>query len=772
MITKTTKHRRPKMTEKINEKYENSADCIEEAKEKFLQLEGVIGVGYGPKETGGQILEDGPSIIVYVAEKKDENALRPEEMIPSHLDGVLTDVVQPGHRSIPKLNEFDSMWLDRAKIHARNPYAEVNLEPRVDYDLDEVAVLEIDDTFVTGNNIDFVKATKRFLASHSDVFDFITFYVDASTGLPSQGSYHSGIYNKATGINYYAGSNLDKRSSFGSTKLLAFLSIGWIGNAVLLQEFGHMWGAYVRNRDSETDARRYDLLIGSTGQGVFHWGRFFDNDHSPMDYDGIDWQELGGNQFQSHGIANDFFHFHPLDLYLMGLLPRELVGSFYVIQNPSANSGTITGTKKNLTVQNVIWSEGERDPAYPDTQKEWKQAFVVLTKDAHASHAFVQQVVNQRREFTWELYKAMRFLGKVDTTLRPIILFPEIKVISVSVDDDKALIGWKTNVRTRGRVNYATSPDAFRRDQAHAEPFSTVAVSTFSTSQGVLLTGLSPNKTYYYEIIAETEQGLFHRMDPQNLYTRRTNDPCAPDINNVSVGRGKRNSLLIRWHTDEPASSLITYGFTNPPTASFSDPYPTIDHSFTLRGLAPGTYSVKVESRDAAGNATTDDNNGNYYQVVMPPSAVPIATLGLAPSDESTLTSSTINAAVEAGEIDEALANTSKLLLEEGKREIASIAQSLSLPENDLEAGYRTLVVLARRMNATLTAVEQGSDFVDFVVDPDPLHNITWINLPGDLVAEEAGYPVLTKIISSLRESLKLEPHPTKGSGYYRLSSS
>jgi len=178
-----------------------------------------------------------------------------------------------------------------------------------------------------------------------------------------------------------------------------------------------MWAAFVRNRDTQNGPIGMTCSSANSGQGLFHWGRFFDDDHTPMDYDGIDWEALGGNQFQSHTVADEFYAFCPLDLYLMGLIDPSAVGSFYVIQNPS-------GQKRNHHRD----CQDDRDPersmggrrsqsGLPNTQKVWKQAFVVLTKNAAAAQAFVQQVAQQRRAFSWQFYKATRFLGRVDTTL-------------------------------------------------------------------------------------------------------------------------------------------------------------------------------------------------------------------------------------------------------------------------------------------------------------------------------------------------------------------
>ena len=735
---------------------------LDSARKELLGRPGVIGVGYGFKEKDGRILENIPALVVYVQEKKDKKNLNQKEIIPSHIDEVPTDVVQFGQRTSPVHHRNDGMWLDQGKIHDTNPHKELFLEPRADQNVDHVAVLEIDNTFVNGNNIDFVKAVKRFLTAHPDAFDFITFYVDTSTGLPGQGSYHSGVYNKTTGINYYAGGNLDSRATYGSQKLLAIQSMGWLGNQVLLQEVGHMWAAYVRNRDTQNGANRYDLLIGSSGQDMFHWGRFFDADHTPMDYDGIDWEALGGNQFQSHAIADDFYAFHPLDLYLMGLIPSSQVGSFYVIQNPSGQSGTITGTSKSIGVQNVIWAEGDRNPAYPNTQMVWKHAFVVLTKNAAASQSFVQQVAQQRRAFTWQFYKATRFLGRVDTTLSAGTAFPAIQNISVAADNDRALVGWTTSTPTKGRVNYATSPAAFDRQRAHSSPFSTVSETSFGTSHGVLLTGLTPNSTYYFEVVAETPEGLVDRVGTQQIYTRKTNDTCAPDINNVSVQLVGKD-IFVKWKTDEACDSRVKYGTTTPPALTRSDPYPTTNHSVVLSGLSAGAYKISVASQDAAGNLTVDNNSGAYYQATVPMAGPPL--MASAQLRELSHEIAQINLEVDAGNIDQAEEKTTRLISTIAERELKSLSKDI--PGDPLEASFQALSILAQRLGGALEMYAGTSEYIDFTAVNQPLNSLTCINLPAETVEREGS--AVADALAQVYPGLMLEPHPSLRTSEFRL---
>ncbi len=760
----------PDLQEQLNRQFDQCIGCLEDAKKKFMKIDGVIGVGYGPKEKDEQILENEPCIIIYVEEKKAKSKVSSGEIIPAEFKGVSTDVVMPGNRATPFYNDYDSRWLESAELHERNPHKDTSVEAMVDYDLDDVAVLEIDNSFLNNGKVDWVKAVKRFLNSHPDKFDFITFYVDTSSGIPSQGSWHRGVYNKTTGINYYAGSNVDSRDAYGSNKLQAFHSISFFGNSVLLQETGHMWGAYTRNRDTVSGPNRYDLLISSSGQGIFHWGRYFDNNHSPMDYDGIDWQALGGNKFKSHTIGDDYYHFNPLDLYLMGLTSTTSVGSFYTIQSPSGNSGTITGSRKNSNVKNVIWAEGNRNPAYPSTQKSWKQACVVLTYDARTSRSFAKKVAQQRRKYTWQFYKATRYLGKVDTTLKAKTLLPVISNISVAIDNDRAIIGWKTNVSTKSRVNYSTSSNAFRRDQAHNEPFSSKSSNTLRTSHGMMITGLSPDTTYNFEIIAESKEGLVDRKGVQKFYTRKTNDTCKPDINNVSVRRykyGKANKIVVSWKTDELCDSRVRFGKSTPPASKKYDPYPKTSHSIIIPGLGTGNYFIRIGSRDAAGNLAIDDNNGSYYRINIPL----LITSGLESSSSEELLEQTnaINVDIESGDIESAIDKTSNFIHDIGTKELECIVKSEKLPEDELEASYVLVSKLAERLGSSAQLISETSEEIEFAFEDDPLFSISCINLSADTVAQECGFPVLASMMASVYPAISLEPNTEKGLGFYSL---
>lgn len=91
-------------------------------------------------------------------------------------------------------------------------------------------------------------------------------------------------------------------------------------------------------------------------------------------------------------------------------------------------------------------------------------------------------------------------------------------------------------------------------------------------------------------------------------------DCVGPAISNVSVNNITATSASINWITDVLADSVVFYGTTVPPSSTISDNAFVTNHTITLTGLLPCTvYYFYVQSHDEFGNATNDDNSGNYY---------------------------------------------------------------------------------------------------------------------------------------------------------------
>jgi hypothetical protein len=88
--------------------------------------------------------------------------------------------------------------------------------------------------------------------------------------------------------------------------------------------------------------------------------------------------------------------------------------------------------------------------------------------------------------------------------------------------------------------------------------------------------------------------------------------------------------ITITWTTSEPAEALVQFGESPSPLALTRTAYRATtdtDHELMLNGLLPDkTYYFQVVSRDAAGNVTVDDNQGQYYAArTLRPRTVPLA---------------------------------------------------------------------------------------------------------------------------------------------------
>ena len=157
---------------------------------------------------------------------------------------------------------------------------------------------------------------------------------------------------------------------------------------VLLHELGHRWLYFVQIM--ENGKPEYSLNPASAHPAQFvHTPAAF-NVHAPDDA-----SVMGGSSFTDNhngtftsgsGTHNGFSW---LDLYLMGLAAPEEVAPFFYIADSDPRledayyapaDTTVTGTRRNVTLQQVIGAIGPRLPAYPQTQRSFKVAFVLLSE--------------------------------------------------------------------------------------------------------------------------------------------------------------------------------------------------------------------------------------------------------------------------------------------------------------------------------------------------------------------------------------------------------
>ncbi len=187
-----------------------------------------------------------------------------------------------------------------------------------------------------------------------------------------------------------------------------YITMPWFLPLVVEQELGHKWCCFVRESVGQTSA--LELL----GRDNSHWSYFLDTGGSPME--GNAWIWNGGSSFTTDTrdvfVAGDgTTPLSELDLYLLGLIPSTDVDPWFVIQDPDVMgqqdiygdvinraSGpqydrdvTITGTKFDFTIADVIDRNGPRVPASWDG--DLRIAFVLIIQPGEETDGIIKSQV-------------------------------------------------------------------------------------------------------------------------------------------------------------------------------------------------------------------------------------------------------------------------------------------------------------------------------------------------------------------------------------------
>jgi MYXO-CTERM domain-containing protein len=238
----------------------------------------------------------------------------------------------------------------------------------------------------------------KYYETQPDTAQFVVFF--STFQVPFPGAFYLPLSNDVRGIGYRH-SFFGGRETFDSTPgspLEGLLLMNdfriWddLGglSVVFNQELGHRWGAFVHFKEEGATGDSAELL----GRDESHWSFFMNTGGSPME--GNAWQDNGDGTFTSVTHRSDFAY-HPIDLYAMGLLPASEVPSVWIIEQPdlSALGGfgrritretgplfdrqiSIGGVRKEVTIEDVVRSEGPRSPSFDTAPKNFKIGFVVV----------------------------------------------------------------------------------------------------------------------------------------------------------------------------------------------------------------------------------------------------------------------------------------------------------------------------------------------------------------------------------------------------------
>ncbi len=196
-------------------------------------------------------------------------------------------------------------------------------------------------------------------------------------------------------------------------------------------------------------------------------------------------------------------------------------------------------------------------------------------------------------------------------------------VYSTDVTADGATIGWATDEASDAQVEYGTTTaygTATERDGA------------MTTAHSQTLSGLQPLTTYNYRAMSSDAAGNPSVSANYTFTTLAAADTGAPVISNVRATDVTASGVSIRWETDEPSSTEVTYAGGSGTPGSYSDSSMATVHTAALSGLNGfTTYGFTVRSTDAAGNGASSTGSFKTSNTAPSVSLVSSASSGTTP---------------------------------------------------------------------------------------------------------------------------------------------
>lgn len=234
---------------------------------------------------------------------------------------------------------------------------------------------------------DFAAAAKLFYQAFPDEYDSIAF-VPAASAMGDFSAFHVNVKNSVGGLGI---SMFDLSAQFGSAGALQSVEMygasRFAENAASSHEFAHQWG----------DSFDWTRLAGITPAGHQPTA------HSPLWYAGetmIGAVLTGDRQVKDSGGSFAIertplpIHYHPIEMYSMGLLARDQVPDTRVFLNQAQfsqssistpDAGTaVQGDSRIVTINDIVREHGARSGPTPGM---WRRATVVVSRAGLISQA-------------------------------------------------------------------------------------------------------------------------------------------------------------------------------------------------------------------------------------------------------------------------------------------------------------------------------------------------------------------------------------------------
>ena len=286
---------------------------------------------------------------------------------------------------------------------------------------------------------------KEYFKTHGEK-DFLVLVSSFDYLLPEPGAkgFYLGVRNDVQGIGqtlfdnsalFGGAGRVQGTIDLGNVTALAAASSGPLLDetvTVLNHELMHRYGAYVRFKNQ--DGTLNTALLGKDGS---HWSYLLDTQGSFMYGNG--WRDDKNGAFTSTAKMSLF---SPLDLYLMGMIPKGQVPPMLLIESAAVDKtqlpqlgATVSGSAKTVTIDEIIAAEGARIPNAASSQKRFSVGFVLLTRPGDNSGDLPAAIELLRS--AW----AGRLAGMTNGAAGITDVAAELKLFSVSPSDGSSVTG-------------------------------------------------------------------------------------------------------------------------------------------------------------------------------------------------------------------------------------------------------------------------------------------------------------------------------------------
>ncbi|MBI2150286.1 MAG: hypothetical protein HYU27_06740, partial [Acidobacteria bacterium] len=345
----------------------------------------------------------------------------------------------------------------------------------------------IAEVFASRLTMDLSQIAQIFYRNHPDSYDEIFVFADFNLSLSPAFAYAVPIRNAERGIMNATGAQgafYDYGSEFGSgQRLSAMVNMGDLGRfppdprqqflgtnttlSILGQEFGHRWLAFL-------DVSTASML----GRADSHWSFLHNTFGSVME--GNEIEDLGNGRFQTVRATESY---SPLDQYVMGLRPASEVPPWFVVASPTLTTPIpagfpascrnvenlpscapfvglqFSGTRRDVTIDAVLSRAGSRVPSFPQAQKDFRVAFILVTTRGQEPKPASLQTLEAMRT-TWVSFFQTAVDGR-GTMNADLLYFPS----SATEVRTQITANGSRRVETRGtaapvQVGYATLDSA------------------------------------------------------------------------------------------------------------------------------------------------------------------------------------------------------------------------------------------------------------------------------------------------------------------------